>query len=139
MGTAMTTELYWLTLSIFVTALLWIPYVLNRIAEGGFVETVLRDPAGRTATRVGWARRLMAAHGNAVENLAVFAPLVLVAQAAGVSTALTRMAAVLYFFSRLAHAVVFTLGMPAILRILAFLGGFIAQTIMVASLLGWLA
>lgn len=135
----MSSELYWLTLSILLTALLWVPYILNRIVEGGFLETVLRDPEGRTATRVGWAQRLMAAHANAVENLVVFAPLVLVAQVAGISTALTQTAAVLYFFSRLAHVVVFALGMPAMVRILAFFGGFIAQMIMVATLLGWLA
>jgi len=134
----MTTELHWLTLSILLTALLWAPYILNRIMKGGFVETVLRDPEGHTATQVGWARRLMAAHGNAVENLVVFAALVLVAQAAGISTAQTQLAASLYFFSRLAHVVAFTLGMPAIVRILAFFGGFIAQMIMVFSLLGWL-
>ena len=81
----------------------------------------------------------MAAHGNAVENLVVFAPLVLIANVAGISTALTQTAAMLYFFSRLAHALAFTLGMPAIVRILAFFGGFTAQMIMVASLLGWLA
>lgn len=133
----MTTELYWLTLSVLLTALLWVPYILNRIIEGGFVETVLRDPEGHTGTQVGWARRLMAAHGNAVENLAVFAPLVLIAQAAGISSTLTQTAAILYFFSRLAHALAFTLGMPAIVRILAFCGGFIAQMIMAFSLLGW--
>lgn len=134
----MTIEIHWLTLSILLTALLWVPYILNRIVEGGFVETVLRDPEGYTPTKVGWARRLMAAHGNAVENLVVFAALVLTAHVAGISTAQTQMAVVLYFFSRLAHAVFFTLGMPAITRILAFFGGFIAQMIMVFSLLGWL-
>jgi len=134
----MTTELHWLTLSILLTALLWVPYILNRIVEGGFVETVMRDPEGHTATKAGWARRLMAAHGNAVENLVVFAALVLIAQAAGISTAQTQLAASLYFFSRLAHVVAFTLGMPAIVRILAFFGGFIAQMIMVFSLLGWI-
>jgi uncharacterized MAPEG superfamily protein len=134
----MTTELYWLTLSISLTALLWVPYILNRIVEGGFVETVLRDPEGDTATQVGWARRLMAAHGNAVENLVVFAALVLIAHAAGVSTPLTQLTASLYFFSRLAHVLAFTLGMPAIVRILAFLGGFVAQLIMAFTLLGWI-
>jgi uncharacterized MAPEG superfamily protein len=107
--------------------------------EGGFVETILLDPEGHTATQIGWARRLMVAHGNAVENLIVFAPLVLMAYVIGISTPLTEMAVILYFFSRLAHVVVFTLGMPAILRILAFFGGFIAQMLMVLSLLGWVS
>lgn len=134
----MTTELYWLTLSILLTALLWLPYILNRIVEGGFVETVLRDPESVKHTKIGWARRMMAAHGNAVENLVVFAPLVLIAHVAGVSSEHTQFAAMLYFFSRLAHVVVFTLGMPALVRILAFFGGFVAQMIVTFSLLGWL-
>lgn len=130
----MTTELYWLTLSVLLTALLWIPYILNRLVEQG-VLTALWDPEGETATRVGWARRLMAAHENAVENLVIFAALVLIAHVAGVSTELTQLATVLYFFSRLAHVVLFTLKTP-VLRILAFFGGFIAQMIMVVALLG---
>lgn len=135
----MTTELYWLTLSILLTALLWVPYILNRIVEGGFIQTVMRDPEGHTATQVGWARRLMAAHGNAVENLVVFTGLVLVAHAAGISTPQTQLATSLYFFSRLTHVVAFTLGMPAIVRILAFFGGFIAQMMVAFSLLGWMS
>lgn len=130
----MTTELYWLTLSTLLTALLWIPYILNRLAEQGLLKA-LRDPEGVTSSRVGWARRLMAAHANAVENLVVFATLVLVAHAAGISSPLTVQAGMLYFFARLAHAVVFTLRIP-VLRIVAFLAGFGAQMMMVISLLG---
>lgn len=130
----MTAELYWLTLSTLLTALLWIPYILNRLAEQGLLKA-LWDPDGVTSTRVGWARRLMAAHANAVENLVVFATLVLVAHAAGISSPLTVQAGMLYFFARLAHAVVFTLRIP-VLRIVAFLAGFGAQMMMVISLLG---
>lgn len=132
----MTIELYWLTLTILLTALLCVPYILNRLAEQG-VLTALWDPEGDTATKVGWARRLMAAHDNAVENLVVFASLVLIAHVAGISTLLTQLVVVLYFFSRLAHALLFTVRTP-VLRILAFFGGFIAQMIMVFSLLGWI-
>lgn len=132
----MTTELFWLTLSTLLTALLWVPYILNRMVERGFIEAVLRDPEGNTATKVGWARRLMVAHNNAVENLIVFAVLVLVAAFAGISNEQTQLAVVLYFYSRLVHAVAFTLGMPAIVRIGAFLGGFTAQMILVINLVG---
>lgn len=132
----MSVELNWLILSVLVTALLWLPYIINRIAEGGVVETVLRDPNGLTAAKAPWAKRLMAAHVNAVENLVVFAPLVLVAYQLGISNPMTEFAAVLFFYSRLAHAVVFTLGFPAIIRILAFFGGFVAQMLLIYSLLG---
>lgn len=131
----MTTELYWLVMTILFTALLWLPYILNRLLEQG-VFKALWDPEGETATKVGWSRRLMAAHGNAVENLVIFAPLVLIAHALNISTSLTVTAAILYFFSRVAHAILFTFRVP-VLRIIAFFGGFIAQMMMVFTLLGW--
>ena len=131
----MTTELYWLVMTILFTALLWLPYILNRLLEQG-VFKALWDPEGETATKVGWSRRLMAAHGNAVENLVIFAPLVLIAHALNISTSLTVTAAILYFSSRVAHAILFTFRVP-VLRIIAFFGGFIAQMMMVFTLLGW--
>ena len=129
----MTTEFYWLVLSTLFTALLWLPYILNRLFEQG-IFTALWDPEGETGTQVGWARRLMAAHGNAVENLVIFAPLVIIAHLLQISTPLTAAAAILYFYSRLAHAILFTLRVP-VLRIVAFFGGFIAQMMMVVAIL----
>ena len=71
----MTTELYWLTLTALMTALFWVPYVLNRMAVTGLGNTL----AG-TAPDIGklsdWAQRACRAHTNAIENLAIFAPVV---------------------------------------------------------------
>jgi uncharacterized MAPEG superfamily protein len=77
----------------------------------------------------------MAAHVNAVENLIIFAPLVLAAQDLNVNlaTPTTTFACQLYFWSRLVHAVVYTLGIP-VLRTLAFVGGFVAQVMLVLAL-----
>jgi uncharacterized MAPEG superfamily protein len=134
----MTTEFYWLTLSVLLTAVLWIPYIINRLVEGGIIHG-LWDPDGDTATNIGWAKRLMAAHRNAVENLVVFAPLVLMLHVLNIHTYWTEMACILYFFSRLAHAVLFTFRVP-VLRIVAFLAGtFVAEMLLVFTLLGWLA
>lgn len=133
----MTTEIFWLLMSILLTALLWLPYIINRLIEQGVMRAVL-DPDGETASNVGWANRLMAAHSNAVENLVIFAPLVIILNIMGVSSEQTVFASMLYFFSRLAHVVLFTLRVP-VLRIVAFFGGFIAQMIFVFTLLGWLS
>lgn len=131
----MTTELYWLVLSILLTAVLWLPYIINRLVEQGFF-TALWDPDGETSTKTAWAERLMNAHVNAVENLVLFAPLVIILQILEMNTELTAMATMLYFFSRLAHVLLFTLRIP-VLRILAFFGGFIAQMMLIFTLLGW--
>lgn len=130
----MTTELYWLILSIILTALLWIPYIINRLVEQGILNA-LWDPDGKTATKVPWAQRLMSAHVNAVENLVIFVPLVIIAHILGISTELTVAASILYFYSRVAHVVLFTLRVP-VLRIVSFIGGFIAQVVFALTLLG---
>ncbi|MFK5983962.1 MAG: MAPEG family protein [Pseudomonadota bacterium] len=129
----MTIELYWLVLSIILTSILWIPYIINRLLEQGILNG-LWDPDGETKTEVSWAKRLMNAHVNSVENLVVFAPLVIIAHILSINTELTEAAVTIYFFSRLLHAILFTLRVP-VLRILAFLGGFFAQMIMLITLL----
>ncbi len=132
----MTTEIYWLVMSVLLTAILWVPIILNRLLEHGIVHGIM-DPDGKTDSNVGWANRLMAAHVNAIENLVVFAPLVIILHVLGMSTELTVFASSLYFFSRLAHAILFALRTP-ILRIVAFLGGFTAEMIFIFTLLGWI-
>jgi len=127
-------ELYWLTLTVLMTGLMWVPYILNRMMELGAPD-VLLDSHGITATRVPWADRMMRAHQNAVENLVIFAPLVLALQLAGISSPVTVTACIVYFFARLTHYVVFTLGVPVV-RILAFSTGVVAQVVLALTLLG---
>ena len=75
------------------------------------------------------------AHQNAIENLAVFAPLVLVLHATGISTPATATACVVYFYARAVHFVVFTFKIP-VLRVVTFAFGFGAQMALALSLLG---
>jgi uncharacterized MAPEG superfamily protein len=82
-----------------------------------------------------WAERAQRAHMNMVENLAPFAALVLVAQASGRAGPATAMAATLFFWSRVAHAIVFIAGMPW-LRTLAFLGGVVGMAIIFFAIIG---
>lgn len=131
----METEIVWLTLSILVTSLIWVPIIINRLIEHGFWGGIW-DPDGKTHTDVGWSKRMMAAHRNAVENLVIFAPLVMIIQLHGLSNELTEMAAMLFFYARLAHVVLFTFRVP-VLRIAAFLAGFSAQIILIKIILGW--
>ena len=82
-----------------------------------------------------WAQRMRRAHGNAVENLAVFAPLVLALQITHANSALTATACLVYFVARATHFVVYSLAIP-ILRVPAFLAGFSAQVALALALLG---
>ena len=133
---ATSTELTWLIYVTLATGLFWIPYILNRVLEQG-VFNALWDPQGETDTAVPWARRMMKAHENAVENLAVFAPLVLAVHITGSRTEATAIACVVYFYARLGHYLAFTLALP-VLRVLLFLTGFGAQLVLALTLIGWL-
>jgi len=63
----------------------------------------------------------------------VFAPLVLTTRALGIATATTAFACALYFWARLAHVVIYTLGIP-VLRTLSFAVGFVAQALLVLAI-----
>ena len=128
----MKTELLYLVCAAALTGLLWVPYVLDRFATRGIPDTV-GYPANPKAQSP-WAVRLMKAHANAVENLVVFAALVLAAQAAGVSNSVTAGAAALYFWSRVVHVLAYTFALPWV-RTLGFTGGFVAQAIFAWELL----
>ena len=133
MCTSLSTELYWLVLTVLMTALFWVPYILNRMLEQG-IGTALWDPHGITDTQRAWARRMMQAHQNATENLVLFAPLVILIQITGLNSAMTATACMVYFFARLLHFIVFTFAVP-VLRVVAFLISFAAQMTLAMQLL----
>jgi uncharacterized MAPEG superfamily protein len=130
-----TTELYWLTLTALMTALFWVPYVLNRMVVSGLGGTLAGTPPESDGHST-WANRAIRAHTNAIENLAIFAPVVLTAHLLGISNTATKGAVVVYFFARLAHFAVYSAGIPAA-RTLAFTAGWLAQIAIIASILRW--
>lgn len=127
-------ELYWLTLTVSFTAVLWIPYVVNRFVELG-LPTLKWFPPGDPPHRAAWANRNARAHINAVENLVLFAPLAIAVFLLG-GTGVTAMACEIFFFARVAHAVVSISGMPILFRTVPFLVGFACQIVLVVSVLG---
>lgn len=120
----MSTELRYLTCVTVLTALLWIPYVLNMLRVRGLADAVGYPVSPKPLAP--WAVRLKSAHYNAVENLAVFATLVLVAQAVGIGGRTTEMSCVVYFWARLIHPLAYTLAIPWV-RTLTFIVGVAAQ------------
>ena len=60
----------------------------------------------------GWAGRAIRAHRNMLENLVLFASLVLVAQIAGKTGATTALGAQLFFWARVAYAPIYLAGIP---------------------------
>jgi uncharacterized MAPEG superfamily protein len=127
----MTSELMSLTWITTLTAIMWMPYILNMIAVRGLVNAVgySDDPKPLSP----WAAKMKAAHANATENLVVFAALVLIADAANVSNATTVLACQLYFWARLVHLLSYTFAIPWV-RTLAFVAGFGCQVALILQL-----
>lgn len=105
----MKTELVYLLLTVMLTGVLWIPVVISYVSTRGPLKPVDYKVAP-TSPLPDWVNRANRAHLNAVENLAIFAPVVLIAHAAGVSTSITVTSAAIYFYARAAHAVVHITG-----------------------------
>lgn len=129
----MTTELKYLTFVTLFQALMWIPYILNTIAVRGLVNAVgyPENPKPLAA----WAARMKAAHYNAVENLVLFASLVLVANAAGVSNDATVLACTVYFWARVVHWLCYTLAVPWV-RTLSFAVAWVCLLVLGWQLIG---
>ena len=128
----MKTELFYLALVTAFTGLLWVPYILDRVAVRGLMDAVgyPDNPKPQSA----WAQRLIKAHYNAVENLVVFSALVLLAHAMGVTSSAIGTAAVVYFWARVVHAAAYAFGVPWV-RTLSFTVGFLCQAVVAWQLL----
>ena len=129
----MTTDLMMLAWSAALCALLWVPYILARIGAWGLVDTV-GYPDSPPDVPV-WSARIKKAHANLVENLLPFGVLVLVAHVGGMANESTALDATLFFWSRVAHAIVYTVGIPW-LRTVAFFGGFVGQVMIFIAIIG---
>lgn len=129
----MTTDLMMLAWSAALCALLWVPYILARIGAWGLVDTV-GYPDSPPDVPV-WSARIKKAHANLVENLLPFGVLVLVAHVGGMANEATALGATLFFWSRVAHAIVYTFGIPW-LRTVAFFGGFVGQVMIFIAIIG---
>jgi uncharacterized MAPEG superfamily protein len=127
----MTSELMSLTWVTTLTAVMWMPYILNMIAVRGLVNAVgyPDDPEPLSP----WAAKMKAAHSNAIENLVVFAALVLIADAADVSNATTVLACQIYFWARLVHLLSYTFAIPWV-RTVSFAAGFACQAAIILQL-----
>ncbi len=122
-------NLVWVTV---LTAVLWMPYIMNSMVVRGFNETLGYPENPKPLSR--WAKNMKAAHSNAVENLVVFAVLVLVLHEAGISNSTTVMATEIYLWIRLLHVFAYTFSISRF-RTLAFLVGFGCQVALFLQLM----
>ena len=106
----MTLELKLLIWSTALALIQMLVALLAAIAQVGFLPLV--GNRENLPGFEGWAGRAQRAHRNMLESLIVFATLVLVAQSAGKTDVATALGAQLFFWSRLAYAPVYVIGIP---------------------------
>ena len=102
-----------LTYLLFSTILCFVQVLIA--ASGANTQVGLPALAGNReglAEMVGWAGRARRAHLNMIENLVLFAALVLIAAVSGKANATTAMGAMIFFWGRLAYAVIYLIGIP---------------------------
>ncbi len=122
----MTTELFYLLFAALLTGVLWIPVVIGYVSSRGTLQPADYRVAP-TSPLPDWVNRANRAHLNAVENIASFAVVVLIAHAVGVSTPTTAICAAVFFYARTAHALIHISGF----------GLFMARTVLFT--IAWLA
>jgi uncharacterized MAPEG superfamily protein len=113
----MTPELKYLAWTSVLSALIWIPYIVNVLSQNKLSDAVGYPDSPLAMSP--WAERMKKAHSNATENLVVFAALVLIANALDISNNATTSAAATFFWARLVHVGAYTAGIPWV-RTLAF-------------------
>lgn len=103
-------EMMWLVWSVVLT------FAQALVAvQGAMMQVGLPMLAGNRENMpaiTGWAGRAARAHRNMLENLVLFAVLVLVAVAAGKTNAMTLLGAQLFFWARVVYLGVYIAGVP---------------------------
>ena len=106
----------YLALSGMLTVLLWTPYIVERLLNWGPMTFINNYPEGFPATEpepAMWAQRAKRAHLNMVETMPAFIAVVVAAGLLSRGDAATvGQWAMIFFFARLAHAVVYIMAIP---------------------------
>lgn len=128
----MTPELTMLLWSVILTfTLIMVPATEALMKNGLKAQGGPRDDLPEASVFNKRAKRLC---NNMFENMALFTPLVLIAHAAGVSTENTILGAQVFFYARVAHAVIYLAGWPMI-RPLAWFIGVIGMVMIAVALI----
>ncbi|MBT3787721.1 MAG: MAPEG family protein [Alphaproteobacteria bacterium] len=131
----MTVDLTYLAWSAALCIVMWMPHVTARALKWGpAVAAGYPDDPPPVAKWITLAAR---AHANMVENMGAFTALVLVAHVGGMANETTALGAMLFFWAKLVHAIVHSLGIPWI-RTLAFFVAWIGMVMIFLRIIGWM-
>ncbi len=128
----MTLEL-WLLLATIGLAVFISSVPLFRAMRQQWGFKAMLGPRDGLPPLTGWGGRVVRAYANLMDNLVLFGAVVLTIHVVGASNEMTALGAVIFFVSRLAHAVFYIGGVP-VLRTVAYLGGVAGIGLMAAQL-----
>ncbi len=132
----MSPEIYWLTLSVVLTAFMVIPYAIYRAGKlGGLWQVFLHPLPGDHPFDDEWAHRAYRAHMNAFEGLALFAPLAIAVHVTGIGNNTTAYACATYFWARLIYAPLYYFKVP-VMRTTVWMVGLMATLVLAYQLVG---
>ena len=100
----MMTELGYLVSAALLTLLLRAAWMVDKVRMRGLLKVTGYPADSAPLSPIG--HRLWIAHEDAVQNLAIFAVMVVALQLVGHSSQVTQMAAMVYFWARVTHAAV---------------------------------
>jgi uncharacterized MAPEG superfamily protein len=103
-------ELMWLLWAVALTVVQMLIAVSGATLQVGL--PMLAGNRENMPPLTGWAGRADRAHSNMLENLVLFAALVLIAVVSNKTNSTTLMGAQLFFWARVAYAVVYMAGIP---------------------------
>lgn len=131
----MSEEIFYLVLSVVLTAIMVLPYAVFRTQKLGGIIQVFKTPLpGDSPIEAPWAHRAYRAHMNAFEGLMLFAPLVIAVHITGSGNEVTAVASATYFWARLVYAPLYYFDV-AYLKTTAWSIGFIATLVMAFQLI----
>jgi uncharacterized MAPEG superfamily protein len=125
-------ELMWLLWAVALTVVQMLIAVSGATLQVG-LPTLAGNREG-VGPFTGWTGRAYRAHHNMLESLVLFATLVLIAFVSGKTNATTLLGAQLFFWARLAYALIYLAGIPW-LRTAAWLVSMIGLILIFAQLL----
>ena len=123
MTTTISSEIYWLTWNVVLTAFMVMPYAIYRVGKlGGVWQVFLTPLPGDSPFDDEWAHRAYRAHMNAFEGIALFAPVAIGAHVTGVSNEVTAIASATFFWARLIYAPMYYFKVPVLRTAIWFVG-----------------
>ena len=133
--TPLTSEVYYLILITLFCGLLWVPYVTERFFRIGIKETCGYGEKNINIPQ--WASRAKLAHVNLIENLPLFAILIIVITFQDYNNQQTETGSMIFFYSRILHYFIYVFGVPYF-RTLFFVASWIGLIIISVPLLSFI-